>query len=204
MIKKCPEDKVASICANIRKFYKVAARYTKEKMPMKDELLHHAEVADISTIRRASFSSVRYFIERFSCMKPDCSMDTLEEEFSCLQVEELGDILTIERIDEQWGKVSEIRDTTGNKKFSHISKLALSILLIPHSNATCERVFSAVRKIRTDFRSSMGPNTLEAMCLVKMDMQFAGAVCHQQEYTREQTKQAKNATEKFNRSKRID
>ena len=91
-------------------------------------------------------------------------MDKLEEQFSELQVEEeIGEHITkLERADEQWSKVNELTDATGQKKYGDLVKLAQGVLLIPHSNASCERVFSNVRKIRTDFRGSLTPHTLES------------------------------------------
>ena len=43
----------------------------------------------------------------------------------------------------------------------------LGILTIPHSNTPCERVFSCVRKNKTDQRASLSAQTLEALLLVK-------------------------------------
>ncbi|KAL8574497.1 hypothetical protein ACOMHN_036518 [Nucella lapillus] len=43
----------------------------------------------------------------------------------------------------------------------------LGILLLPVSNAACERVFSVARRNRTVFRSSMGKDTTEALLVLK-------------------------------------
>ena len=41
------------------------------------------------------------------------------------------------------------------------------LLTIPHSNAHCERIFSSIRKNRTDQRAILGDGTLEALLVVK-------------------------------------
>ena len=52
------------------------------------------------------------------------------------------------RIDLFWFEVSEMKDSiTGIQRFPNLSTLARFLLLIPHSNAFCEGVFSTVRKI---------------------------------------------------------
>ena len=57
------------------------------------------------------------------------------------------------RIDLFWLEVSKMRDSiTGIQRFPILSTLARFLLLIPHSNAFCEGVFSTVRKILTDSR----------------------------------------------------
>ena len=43
----------------------------------------------------------------------------------------------------------------------------LGILTIPHSSAHCERIFSCVRKNRTEQRSCLGDDTLEALLVIK-------------------------------------
>ena len=51
----------------------------------------------------------------------------------------------------------------GSLKYANLSALALHLLAIPTSNADSERVFSLVRRIKTDFRSSLCPETVSAL-----------------------------------------
>ena len=55
----------------------------------------------------------------------------------------------------------------GSLLFSYLPKFMVSIFTIPHSSAHCERVFSCVRKNRTDQRASLGEDTMEALMVVK-------------------------------------
>lgn len=68
-----------------------------------------------------------------------------------------------ERMDETWREIGICVDENGNNMFLGLAKVMLGILTIPHSSAHCERVFSTVRKNRTDQRSSMSDSTLEAL-----------------------------------------
>ena len=43
----------------------------------------------------------------------------------------------------------------------------LNLLVVPHSSASCERVFSYVRKIKTDQQAKMGDSPLEALINMK-------------------------------------
>jgi len=45
--------------------------------------------------------------------------------------------------------------------------MMMNIIVIAHSSARCERVFSIVRKNKTDFRDSLGRDTLEALVVAK-------------------------------------
>ena len=46
----------------------------------------------------------------------------------------------------------------GTLRFAHLCKVACLVLLIPHSNAEEERVFSMIRKNKTDFRNRLSLN----------------------------------------------
>ena len=91
-------------------------------------------------------------------LKPSAGEEKLHDQFSQLQIEDLDPmIFQLERADNQWKEVGKIKNFVGHQKYKELVDLALAVFLIPHSNAACERVFSSVRKIRTDFRSSMKP-----------------------------------------------
>ena len=51
--------------------------------------------------------------------------------------------------------------------FDKVALVMLAILTIPHCNAACERIFSQVRKNKTAQRDSMGPDTLDAILVLK-------------------------------------
>ena len=75
----------------------------------------------LSKLSGENFASVKYFIAQFPAIKPDCSLDQLQEQFSDLQVDCIpGDILQLERADEQWGKIRLINDAAGHSKYDHL------------------------------------------------------------------------------------
>jgi len=57
----------------------------------------------------------------------------------------------------------------GHKRFPRLSKIALLVLTIPHSNAGEERVFSMIKKNLTSLRSSLDQEeTLGSFMTIKM------------------------------------
>ena len=62
-----------------------------------------------------------------------------------------------------WLKISHQKSPMGEKKYCNLATLALQLLSIPSSNADSERVFSLVRRIKTEFRSSLQTDTLSAL-----------------------------------------
>ena len=84
------------------------------------------------------------------------SIDTLKEEWENYVVLEDDDIPSIDdsskpprplTMAQKWAKIGRLPDFVGHPKFQALSRAMLGILTIPHSNASCERVFSQVRQI---------------------------------------------------------
>ena len=118
-------------------------------------------------------------------------MDTLEEEFYVYQamseadipahiwkeskvVEKLDDDgteVTYHRMDMIWGSLQE--------KLPNLSKVALAVLTIPHSNAREERVFSMISKNKTDFPSNLDlRRSLSSIMTIKMNKPANLLPCH--------------------------
>lgn len=73
------------------------------------------------------------------------------------------------RMDEVWHYLSNLKSSDGMKWFKMLSQIALLTLIVPHSNADEERVFSMVRKNKTPFRPSLGlDTTLPSLLTVKL------------------------------------
>jgi hypothetical protein len=78
-------------------------------------------------------------------------------------------------------------------RFSCLSRVILSILLIPVSNCGCERIFSQVRRNKTDFRGSMGPKTLDSLMILKSRKD---GPCHKTVFSNELLRKCKSACRK--------
>ena len=58
-----------------------------------------------------------------------------------------------------WINAYNMNSPMGDYKYRSLATVGLKLLAIPASKADCERVFSHVRRIKTDFRSSLSPTT---------------------------------------------
>lgn len=161
---------------------------------MNEPLLQHAEVADVSLQLSARSTSLLYFIERFPCLlHQGVTKDRVIEQFAVYQSTDLktavGEKVLNARMDEQWKQIGLLTDENGNTTFHELSEVMLAVLTIPHSSAHCERVFSTVRKNRTDQRSSLSDDTLQTLLTLKSR---AGNFLDK-EYSSEQLRNLKSA-----------
>ena len=141
------------------------------------------------------------------------AMDTLEEEFFVYQamgeadipthickeskvVEKLDDDgteVTYHRIDMIWGSLQE--------KLPNLSKVALAVLTIPHSNEGEERVFSMIKKNKTDFRSNLDlRRSLSSIMTIKMNKPANLLPCHRFKPSNSLLTKCKAACREYNRA----
>ncbi|MGH0133285.1 UNVERIFIED_CONTAM: hypothetical protein FKN15_039742 [Acipenser sinensis] len=165
------------------------------KLPLHEELLKHAEVADISQRVNVKFESVLYFVRRFDLVSVD-RLDHLENEFVAYQVENIPeDILRSDRADVSWYKIGRIfNPVTSQPKFALLAMVMLTVLIILHSNADTERIFSIVRKVQTEFRPNLSRKTLEAICVQKLKLLSVEKKCYEAVYNKSVLMKCKSAT----------
>ena len=84
----------------------------------------------------------------------------------------------------------------GQPRFPVLSKLAKGVLCIPHSNASSERAFSILKKVKTDFRSELAHDTLCAIFSLKFN---GGQCCEHSHFSDSVLKTAKKATYMYNK-----
>ncbi|KAK7089566.1 hypothetical protein V1264_024416 [Littorina saxatilis] len=161
------EEKVKEFHANTKKFYVAGCTYIKEKFPMQEVLLQNAEICDPERRLEVTEDQLMYFLKRFPCLLQSSSIDDVKTEFVEYQSHELVPGLIKERVDATWVALGQVKDGTGTPLFANLTKIMLGILLIPHSNAACERIFSCVTKNKTNQRASLSAETVDSLLVVK-------------------------------------
>ena len=102
------------------------------------------------------------------------------------------------RPDIVWGHLQEMTTPDGRKRFPRLSKIALLVLTIPHSNAGEERVFTMIKKNLTASRSCLDQEeTLGSIMTIKMEsLNSPGGI----ELPPNVLKGAKSATRQYNKA----
>ena len=109
-----------------------------------------------------------------------------------------GEVRSYFRMDMIWSHISTMKSSDGSYLYSRLAKVALLVLVISHSNAEEERVFSLITKNKTSFRPSLKlDGTLSSIIQVKL---ANPEPCHRYEPTKEVIKKAKTATMMYNKA----
>lgn len=100
------------------------------------------------------------------------------------------------RLDKVWAHLSQMRTPDNSLMFNKLSKVALLVLTLPHSNAEEERIFSMITKNKSKFRPSLKlDGTLSSILTIKC----AGIEpCHTYDSPVEVLETAKKATMTYN------
>ena len=96
-----------------------------------------------------------------------------------------------------WLHVKSMESPLGERKYYHLSNLALNLLSIPASNADSERVFSLVRRIKSDFRASLSTDTLSA--LIGCHLNKTSECCERRKFDVTLINKAKVCTRELNK-----
>lgn len=76
-----------------------------------------------------------------------------------------------------WNEVGEYKDASGFNPFSELFQCAISALILPHSNAEIERVFSAINYVKSKLRNKMTLELLNAILTIKFGLIRKGKCC---------------------------
>ena len=96
-------------------------------------------------------------------------------------------------------KVADLEQSVQNR-FKHLPKIAEVVVVIPHSNAEQERLFSIVQKNKTDSRSHLNlDGTLSSILAMKLQYPESSTPCHKWKPNDEMLKDSKKATVKYNK-----
>ena len=138
-----------------------------EHLPLSDEVLKCARFVNFDRKNSAEFSQVEFFINKYPDLLPYTSVEEqnkVEEEFLDYQLMDkeeipesvwksalvvIKDECNFYRMDTVWAYMSSAKNPDGMYRFKKLTRIARLVLILPHSNAEEERVFSMVTKNKT-------------------------------------------------------
>lgn len=88
----------------------------------------------------------------------------------CQSELKINDDIEESSIDKYWHKISQIQNMSNIYIFKELGNFVLDLLVIPHSNAACERIFSKVNLIKTDVRNRLCSNTVNSLLLASQSV----------------------------------
>ncbi|XP_053267948.1 uncharacterized protein LOC128425383 [Pleuronectes platessa] len=181
-------------------FLTSAVGYALKKLPLEEPLIKHAKFVDVRQRAESGIEDVLYFVERFPHLLPyhgPEEHDHLGEEFLSFQTMPTTSLQDETEMESFWaGMATRKHKVTGAKEFERLAAVAKLVLVLPHSNADAERVFSVVGLNKTKTRNSLAlDGTLSSIMAIKMaDLE----PCFRWEPPSDVIKDSKKATGQYN------
>ena len=204
----------------VKCFWTAVYTYAVDKLPFNDEVIINSKWVNFTQRHEAKFSQVKFFLNRFPVLAlTSPQIDTLREEFddyksmketeikldSCtidIQYKDISNVLVKKKdylLDKIWGMLGQLPSPVlaSSSRFFYLTKVASVVLVIPHSNADEERIFSSVRKDKTTFRASMDiDRTLSSLLICQLNHD---GDCLSYEPSRDVVLKSKKVTKEYNK-----
>ncbi len=199
-------------------YFKSSLQYMQKKFPLNNTLICNAVWVNVPDRINSKWAQVQYLFDFFPNLMSAISADGIYEAFTDYQTlndndfEERawedarilegvkkdmdGEISFHFRIDVLWSYIADMKIPGSNaKRFKFLPKLAEIVLIIPHSNAELERLFSIVKKNKSLERSSMKlDGTLSSILAMKTMYPESQTPCYRWRPTEEVLATSKKAT----------
>uniref|UniRef100_A0A1X7VKY4 HAT C-terminal dimerisation domain-containing protein n=1 Tax=Amphimedon queenslandica TaxID=400682 RepID=A0A1X7VKY4_AMPQE len=131
----------------VRNIYEEATFYSIANLPLHDEVLEYAKFVTFDAKETALFSEVVFFVQEEDVPKKvwESAVITMDNETNICH----------HRMDLIWAYLGSVKSLDGTLLYGQLAKVAQLVLVIPHSNAEEERVFSLITKNKTSFKPSL-------------------------------------------------
>ena len=196
---------------SVRQFYETAFDYCRKWLPLNNTLVKRCRFINFKDRLKYTFDDVQAIIELFPSFFHDyledpLKLDSLEEEF--IQYQSLCDneipqyIWDRSNVYEKEKVVYHRMDTIWaylREAMPKLSKIALLILTIPHSNAAEGPCFPLIKKNKTDYRASLQlSGSLDSIMVIKTHSPEEVVPCYKTKFSKEVLRKIKSACTKYN------
>ena len=158
---------------SVRGFYVECVRKIVSKFPFTDRIVSDLGMLNPQNCYSVTSASVTRLLNRFY---KQCSTDVLDEllkewhEYQSLLDNQLPKYRSLEDFWASMGQLPLPGGESGVKRFGNLSNLCKLLLVLPHSTADPERLFSIISKVDTSQRSSLLPSTVCDILSVKLNV----------------------------------
>ncbi|EFA11723.1 hypothetical protein TcasGA2_TC001388 [Tribolium castaneum] len=132
------------------------------RLPSNKEIFNQISLFSVQECLKPQRMPITKIAERF--IKNPRVGTQIEEQWANLR---LTNWQKTENTAEFWGEVMRYKDASGENPFQDLVGLAVRLLILPHSNADVERVFSNMNIVKSKLRNKMSLKTLHNILLIR-------------------------------------
>lgn len=180
-----PASEIANFFSQVRDALEAGVTKMVKVFPLASKTLQLAPIAVPGNKDQYTLPQVQSLASAFSISDPTV-LDKIGQEWLEFQLE---DIEVTKSVGEFWC------DSKTGAAYPNLANLMRVLLSIPHSNASCERVFSMLKKIATEQRTHLAHDTINALLRLKINSK---GCCIDTEFDSNMLKNLKRAATDYN------
>lgn len=146
-------------------FYVEAAHQIYKRFPFKTiKHLKNVSIITPSNVIRKETQSIIPLAVSFPNLTKDVDMTALDNEWRLLMC---TDLPNKDSLEEFWRDIAGMKKGDDSVLFPLLSEFVKKLLILPHSSAAVERIFSAVSRIKTKDRNQLNTETVSGLLYTK-------------------------------------
>ena len=153
--------------SSVLNFYIEATCQLKKRLPLSDSTVKALSALDPK--QRKNFANLDLLTTRFPNLVDEEKLDDLDLEWREFRLMNLTDLESLD-VDQFWNEVACLKKVDGQVRFSILPQFMKCLLVLPHSSASAERVFSQLTLIKTKQRNRIGNELLNSLLTVKCNI----------------------------------
>lgn len=163
-----------------RQFLICLCHEIKNRFDFSDKILSNISIFNPKYNHSANPVSLFSLLRETVRLTDDMDIQVIDDEYRMYNRDknDLPDyIKSICEVDTYWIEVGKLQNFDQNFSYKNLSVYVLRLLILPHSNAACERIFSKVNLVKTDIRNRLKTNTISNILLASQKVKDVGG-CH--------------------------
>ena len=153
--------------SSVLNFYIEATCQLKKRLLLSDSTVKVLSALDPK--QRKNFANLDLLTTRFPNLVDEEKLDDLDLEWREFRLVNITDLESFD-VDQFWNEVACLKKVDGQVRFPILPHFMKCLLVLPHSSASAERVFSQLTLIKTKQRNRIGNELLNSLLTVKCNI----------------------------------
>lgn len=154
-------EEIYSMQKNCLRFYISLSKQILKRINFKDPVLKALQIIDPLSLG----PSLVPLINIFPNLVGNMNIEDINEEWRLLLLHAFSEEeMTLEMF---WQNVFKVKNSLGEHMYPHLRQFISSLLCLPHSSASTERVFSQMKLNKTAIRNCLNVETVSSILLIK-------------------------------------
>lgn len=144
----------------------------RQRLPKNLQMLENMELVSVQNARTALKPALTPLLKSMNVEAKQISL--IESQWTSINLIDWKSTTT----NDFWIEVSQYKDALDQNPFEELCNFAITILVLPHSNADIERVFSQMNIVKNKARNKMKPNMMNAILTIRAGLRRKNQSCH--------------------------